>query len=244
MARFLQRPDNQIANQRQGFTLSGRGVRLDLTARSRKEATSMAEQPAINTLNFIRDFESTLGALDTALTDAVRAVSAVRAFVPQISALAQVVVTIESAVTQARQMEVFPAAAPAAAFVSPAPVVAPMAPPAALRAVDPAPQIEATPEPQEERKTPAAVSQCLRLRVTKTSGPLDLKTVDNAMNEHPEIVDLALLDYDGRQATLKVWVSGSIDRQSLRQSLTDDLLQRVGAGAEVKIEFDQEPAAA
>lgn len=205
----------------------------------------MAEQPNISTSNFIRDFESTLGSLDTALTDAGRAVSAIRAFVPQISALAQVVVTIESAVTQARQnMDVAPSLAPAVPL---APVVAPLvqaAQPAALRAVEPKPQIEATLQPQEERKTPAAASQCLRLQVTKTSGPLDLKTVDNAVNEHPEIIDLALLDYDGRHATLKVWVSGAIDRQALQQSLTEDLLARVGEGAEVKIEFDQESAAA
>jgi hypothetical protein len=205
----------------------------------------MAEQPNINTSNFIHDFESTLGSLDSALTDAVRAVSAIRAFVPQISALAQVVVTIESAVTQARQnMDVVPTAAPVHAFVPPAPVAAPMAPPAALRTVDPTPQVETTPEPQETRKAPTAASECLRLQVTKTNGTLDLKTVDNAVNEHPEIVDLALLDYDGRQATLKVWVSGSIDRQALQDALTEDLLKRVGDGAEVKIEFDQESAAA
>ena len=205
----------------------------------------MAEQRNINTTSFIRDFESTLGALDAALTDAVRAVSTIRAFVPQISALAQVVVTIESAVTQARLNVDAAAIATPAAYASPASAMAPPAPPTAtLRTVEPTPQVRTALEPQEERRTPAAGSQCLRLQITKTSGPLDLKTVDSAVNEHPEIVDLALLDYDGRQATLKVWVSGSTDRQELQQSLTEDLLARVGEGAEVKIEFDQESAAA
>lgn len=205
----------------------------------------MAEQRNINTSTFIREFESTLGALDTALTDAGRAVSAIRAFVPQISALAQVVVTIESAVTQARLNVDAAAIATPATYASPAQAMAPAAPQAApLRTVEPTPQVRTALEPQEEKRTPATASQCLRLQVTKTSGPLDLKTVDSAVNEHPEIVDLALLDYDGRQATLKVWVSGSTDRQELQQSLTEDLLARVGEGAEVKIEFDQESAAA
>ena len=196
----------------------------------------MADQPNINTSNFIRDFEATLGALDTALTDAVKAVSSIRAFVPQISALAQVVVTIESAVTQARQnMDVAPAAAPTEAQ-------APIAAPAPLRAIETAPTFDESPE--DEKKAPAGAPQCLRLQVTKTNGTLDLKSVDNAVNEHPEIVDLALLDYDGRQATLKVWLSGQSNPTALRDALTEDLLKRIGDGADVKIDFDQESAAA
>jgi hypothetical protein len=209
----------------------------------------MAEQQNNHNSTFFRDFESTLGALDTALTDAGRAVSAIRAFVPQISALAQTVVTIETAMTQARQHVDAAAIATPATYERPAPAItrapAPVVTPAAtLRAVEPAPQIETAPQPQEEKKAPATASVCLRLQVSKTSGPLDLKTVDNAVNEHTEIIDLALLDYDGRQATLKVWVSGSTNWPTLKQALTEDLLARVGEGAEVRIEIDQESAAA
>jgi hypothetical protein len=184
--------------------------------------------PDINTTNFMRDFEQTLGALDSALNDAVRAVAAMRAFVPQINMLAQAVVTIESAVTQARQNIDVEGPPPTAQ--------------ATLHAIQPTP-LPATGQ-QQEQPTTEAGTQCLRLQVTKTSGPLDLKNVDNAVNEHPEIVDLALLDYDGRQATLKVWVSGGTDRKQLEQSLTDDLLKRVGESAEVTITADQESAAA
>jgi hypothetical protein len=197
----------------------------------------MAEQP-ISSTNFIRDFEATLGALDTALTDATRAVAAIRTFVPQISALAQVVTTIESAVTQARQNIDVVASAP-----TPAPAVAPT-PAATLRAVEPAPQPEPVSELTVEKQSTGGGTQCVRLQITKSNGPLDLKTVDNAVNEHPEIVDLALLDYDGRQATLKVWISGPIERQALEQSLSSDLMERIGEGSDVKIEFDQESAAA
>lgn len=196
----------------------------------------MADQ--INTSNFIRDFEGTLSTLDTALNDAVRAVTSLRAFIPQISALAEAVVTIESAVSQARQN----------IDVGSTPVAAP-APQPALRAIEPTPapaEAVTSPEPKREEQpaTSATGTQCLRLQVTKTSGSLDLKTVDTAVNEYSEIVDLALLDYDGRQATLKIWVSGVVDRDALEQSLTANLLTRIGDGAEVKIEFDQESAAA
>lgn len=200
----------------------------------------MAEQTTRQSSNFIRDFETALARLDSALSDATGAVATIRGFIPQFAALAQVVATIESAVTQARQnFDATPAAVP----VSPVAALA-----TSLRAVpvETFPPVEQTLVAQEEAQPAAAAgaSQCFRLHVTKTSGTLDLKTVDNALNEHGEIVDLALLDYDGREATLKVWVSGTIDRQSLQESLTADLLQRVGDDAKVKIEFDQESAAA
>jgi hypothetical protein len=201
----------------------------------------MEGQLAPGTSSFIRDFDATLNALDTALNDATRAVASIRAFVPQISALAQVVTTIESAVSQARENMDFgpqPAAPPPAYQPAPPPATA-----ATLRAVEPTPQADAP--TREETIAPATTgSQCLRLQVIKTSGPLDLKAVDTAVNEHPEIVDLALLDYDGRQATLKVWVSGPVDRQAFSDSLTKDLRDRIGEGADVKIDFDLESAAA
>jgi hypothetical protein len=198
----------------------------------RKEAPGMADQTTREPPTFVRDFEGTLSKLDNALADAANAVSAIRSFIPQFAALAQVVSTIESAVSQAREnLDVRPAAV--ATTLRPVPAAAP------------ATVAQAAPAPVEEEKKPVATgTQCLRLHVTKPSGSLDLKTVDNALNEHTEIIDLALLDYDGRQATLKVWISGQVDEKKLRESLTADLLQRVGGDAEVKIDFDQESAAA
>jgi len=196
----------------------------------------MAEQTARLSSNFIRDFETSLARLDSALTDATSAVATIRGFIPQFAALAQVVATIESAVTEARQnFDTPPAAAPATPLRA--------VPIETIRQPDPTPAVIEDEKPAAAANATGA-TQCIRLRVTKTSGPLDLKTVDNALNEHSEIVDLALLDYDGREATLKVWVSGTIDRQMLEESLTEDLVQRVGNDAEVKIDFDQESAAA
>ena len=132
----------------------------------------MAEQPNINTSNFIRDFESTLGALDAALTEAVRAVSAIRAFVPQISALAQVVVTIESAVTQARlNVDAAAIATPtplSARYAAPAPAIAPTAPPAALRAIEPTPHVDTMPEAHDEKISPAGAYWFGRSRASAT----------------------------------------------------------------------------
>jgi hypothetical protein len=181
--------------------------------------------------NFINEFETALAKLDAALAEARNAVAAIRSFVPQFAALAQVVATIESAVTEARH-NIDATASP---------------PPSGLRAV-PIQEAQAVqPEQDQPAHTDVAQSpanECLRLNVTKHTGSLDLKSVDNALNEHTEIVDLALLDYDGRQATLKVWVSGPFDRESLQHSLNEDLVRAVGTDAEIKIEFDQDAAAA
>jgi len=198
----------------------------------RKEAPGMADQTTREPPTLVPDFEGTLSKLDNALSDAANAVSAIRGFIPQFAALAQVVSTIESAVSQAREnLDVRPAGV--AATLRSVPAAAP------------APVAQAASAPVDEEKKPVATgTQCLRLNITKPSGSLDLKTVDNALNEHTEIIDLALLDYDGRQATLKVWISGQVDEKKLRESLTADLLQRVGDDSEVKIDFDQESAAA
>ncbi len=60
---------------------------------------------------------------------------------------------------------------------------------------------------------------CFRLEFESRSGPLDLRIVDEAVGEHPAVRDVALLDYDGRKATLKVWIDGSATAADVQQSL-------------------------
>jgi hypothetical protein len=195
----------------------------------------MTQQHHVDTSGFIGDFERALVSLDVALGDAARAVSTVRSFVPQIAALAQAVSTIETAVTNARQ---------GLDLERPASAPAPVQEPAALHSVsfepapEPAPAVIA--QPADASKT----SQCARITITKSKGSLDLKSIDSALNEHPEIVDLALLDYDGRNATLKLWVSGPQQQEAFQATLEQDILRRAGDDAQVSIEFDQESAAA
>ena len=106
----------------------------------------------------------------------------------------------------------------------------------------------AAPEPAAEIAEPEpaqAVSHCLRLTVKSNSGSLDLKAVDGSVNENPAVVDVALLDYDGRKATLKLWVNESADPIGVRDALLGSLRRRLGdeQAAEVHIDFEESAAA-
>ncbi|MCH8994745.1 MAG: hypothetical protein IH959_07225 [Chloroflexi bacterium] len=89
------------------------------------------------------------------------------------------------------------------------------------------------------------MSHCLRLTVKSNSGSLDLKAVDGSVNENPAVVDVALLDYDGRKATLKLWVNESADPIGVRDALLGSLRRRLGdeQAAEVRIDFEESAAA-
>ena len=72
---------------------------------------------------------------------------------------------------------------------------------------------------QEEAATPAGDLHCFRLEFESQPGPLDLRTVDDAVSEHPAVRDVALLDYDGHRATLKVWISPDASPSDVQDSL-------------------------
>lgn len=196
----------------------------------------MVEGETTQTTSLIRQLEAALTALeaaltalDTALTEAGRAVSAIRNHLPQVSALAEIMSTMESAMTLARKSLGGPAAPTR---------------PAATPPLRPVP----SPEPAEQERAPAAQagSRALRLRVGSKSGSLDLKAVDAAVNENPGVVDVALLDYDGRAATLKLWLSETEDPNALREALLESLRRRLGdeETAEISIELEDQSAAA
>jgi ribose 1,5-bisphosphokinase PhnN len=69
--------------------------------------------------------------------------------------------------------------------------------------------------------------------------------VDNAVNEQAAVRDVALIDYDGRQATLRVWVTGRENPESVRQALYQSLRSRLGDEdvADIDIEFEERAAA-
>ena len=90
-----------------------------------------------------------------------------------------------------------------------------------------------------------ANSRDLRLRIGTSAGSLDLKAVDRSINENPGVVDVTLLDYDGSNATLKVWVDESADAIAARDGLLTSLKRHLGddGAVEVSIDFDEESAA-
>ena len=80
------------------------------------------------------------------------------------------------------------------------------------------------PAPEAAAPLPGASDEalhCFRLEFESLPGPLDLRTVDDAVSEHPEVRDVALLDYDGRRATLKVWITGAATPADVQDALKD-----------------------
>ncbi len=136
---------------------------------------------------------------------------------------------------------------PAPQAAEPEPAAQAVEPEPAIEAAEPEPVAEtAEPEPTAEIAEPeGAVSHCLRLAVNSKSGSLDLKAMDASVNENPAVVDVALLDYDGRKATLKLWVNESADPIGVRDALLGSLRRRLGdeRDAEVRIDFEESSAA-
>jgi hypothetical protein len=106
------------------------------------------------------------------------------------------------------------------------------------------PESERTDEEQQQNgATPP--SHCLRLDVRSTVGSLELKAVDSAVNENPSVIDVALLEYDGRGATLRIWIDPSADPIGVREALLQSLDRNLAGSedTEVQLDFEQEPAA-
>ena len=149
----------------------------------------------------------------------------------------------ESAVEIARAEEV--AAAPSGPETDTIAELAPFAPvrpePAAP---DPA-TVEAPGAPVEaEHGSTVPASHNLQLRVSTISGSLDLKAVDRSVNENPGVVDVTLLDYDGRNATLKVWIDPDADPRAVQDGLLTSLKQHLAQGQEANVVIEVEGDAA
>jgi hypothetical protein len=74
-----------------------------------------------------------------------------------------------------------------------------------------------------------------RLEFESHPGPLDLRAVDDAVSEHYAVRDVALLDYDGRRATLKVWIVATASVAEVQQALADRAKRVMGSGGDVSI---------
>lgn len=210
----------------------------------------------------VNNLDNSLEQLETSLAEAGRSLSAVRHNVTQLASLVEVVRDMEDMMNKARAnlgMESIATSTQPALRPVPQqePFFQPMPEPiAALPEIEelPAPEPQPDPieiqiEPEPEQAVPASVAQsatgevtphCLRLGVTSKAGSLDLKAVDGSVNENPAVVDIALLDYDGRKATLKLWINGSADPVGVRDALLGSLRRRLGdeSDAEVQIEFE------
>ena len=149
----------------------------------------------------------------------------------------------ESAVEIARAEEV--AAAPFGPETDPIADVTPFAPVRPKPAAPDPATVEAPGAPVEaEHGSTAPASHNLQLRVSTISGSLDLKAVDRSVNENPGVVDVTLLDYDGRNATLKVWIDPDADPRAVQDGLLTSLKQHLAQGQEANVVIEVEGDAA
>jgi hypothetical protein len=195
-------------------------------------------------------FEDLIGSLEHALSEAGAAASTARVKLTEIAALegrAREVdgrlSELEAAVNRARDSLNIPMPSAQSSFLQ-------------LHAL---PAWEEEPESEPEAETPELAlemsteeeepvehdghARCLRLEVDKKIGSLDLKQVDAAVNEVPVIVDVALLDYDGRHATLKLWLGETNDPDEISTTLLRELRSRLGGEAIADIQVAFEDAA-
>jgi hypothetical protein len=113
------------------------------------------------------------------------------------------------------------------------------------------PTMEESPPTVEEGPAEAAgpaepARRCFRLEVEADRGSLDLRAVGRSVSEKAGVVDVALLDYDGRRASLKIWVEQEAESAQVQSGLLERLKADLGVegqGGEVSISLSEEPAA-
>jgi hypothetical protein len=193
--------------------------------------------PTENTPGLEQELAQALGALESALQSAADSVASIRAMAPRLAASGSVLQEIETLVRTGRQQDAPTAPAAERAFARPTLVVpsskphavpvlktlAATARAAALPAAPPAPERQQPPVQEERARFAAPGSEpgttSFRLEFESSPGPLNLRAVDDAVSDHPSVRDVALLDYDGRRATLKVWIAAGASPASVQEAL-------------------------
>ena len=220
-----------------------------------KEATNLDVSDVTNEL------DDAIATLDAALLQAGRSVAIIRSSMAQFASLAEKAREMETAMARAReQLSLSWAATQPVAPTTPLRPVPPTQSyeqePEPAPEIEPQDQFETYPSPATEQELPqdepvdeapepsSGESRCLRLTVSSKAGSLDLKAVDGSVNENPAVVDVALLDYDGRRATLKLWVNENADPNGVRDALLSSLRRHLGErDAELSIDFEEGSAA-
>lgn len=208
------------------------------------EDTPMASEQTRTGLE--NELSLAVGELQTALQQAADASATIKTLLPKVGAIGALFDELDAVIRSGRQ-QIGQAGDAAPAVYSRPTLVVPGAP------AQPVPQPfslgnppSTTVEPEAsaaiERETPESVKRaeaqglkCFRLEFESSPGPLDLRTVDDAVSEHPSVRDVALLDYDGRKATLKVWIESSASPSDVQSSLIERSSQLFASGNDVTI---------
>jgi hypothetical protein len=180
--------------------------------------------------------------LQTALQQASDATSSIRALLPKVGALGHVLDELDAVIRSGRQQIGESGTATSPAYTRPTLVQPSVEQPTPQWAPEASPQQPAAPPNADDRAGDAGVGEARRSGGAhvlppgvREPGPLDLRTVDDAVSEHPAVRDVALLDYDGRKATLKVWIDGSARPSDVQSTLIARSSQLFAAGIDVTI---------
>ncbi len=188
-----------------------------------------------------QELKQAFDGLHDALQRASEATAALSALAPRVRAISDVFDQIEAAVHEGRRQIAGASAAIGGTQGHPAAITRPtLVAPAADVRPQPAsatPGPEAWPDLRAGEETTGALPAAptllqdaiaqpgdlvsFRLEFESRSGPLDLRAVDDAISEHPAVRDIALLDYDGHKATLKVWIEGGASPAGVHAAIRD-----------------------
>ena len=190
-----------------------------------------------------RELDAAVTAIEAAFTEAERGVASIRSLVPQIVSLATAVGEMETTMERVRHHLDTSTEAP----TREAPelrAIHTSEPPAGVPEGDRVAEA-GEPQPDDSDSQPDGRPHCLRVDVKREGSSLDLKTVDEAVNANPSVVDVALLDYDGSHATLKIWVEATAEPDAVRTALLENLLRSLDGeeGTEVSVDLVEQSAA-
>ena len=203
------------------------------------------------------ELSAAVGELQIALQQAADASATIKTLLPKVGAINSLFDELDAVIRSGRQQiaqadDTAPASYSRPTLVVPSVSARPAPQPFGATESTPQPEIVAIKPPVAiepettgssiERETPESVKRaeaqglkCFRLEFESNPGPLDLRTVDDAVSEHPSVRDVALLDYDGRKATLKVWIEGNASPSDVQSSLVERSSQLFAAGNDVTI---------
>jgi hypothetical protein len=194
------------------------------------------------TLGLEQELNTALEDLRTALQRADDATANLQRLVPRVTQIGALFDEIAAAISTGRQQ----LGGPSGAGYSRPTLVVPgePAPAPQMRQDDPWTQLATTfsdadqphtMRPADHMPPSAASMTSFRLEFDSQPGPLDLRAVDDAVSEHPSVKDVALLDYDGRKATLKVWIDPSSSPSDVQNALIAKATQIFGPDGELTI---------
>jgi hypothetical protein len=177
--------------------------------------------------------------LRSALQRATDAAGELQRLVPRVTQIGSLFDEIASVISTGRQ-QLGISGAPGT-YARPTLVVPETA--AASKSDDPWTQLSDTFNTTTEPTKPSSASLVsFRLEFESKPGPLDLRAVDDAVSEHPSVRDVALLDYDGRKATLKVWIEDSATPAGVHASLSEKAATLFGPDNEVTVTAHEDAA--